>query len=166
MYWNYSQIRIIYLHDLLVWMILWLIINSRLIIKFMWSLFCLGVWSEIFFCVARPACNAEGNEDSIFSSSIDSARDLTEDAYTQVIALLELVRTSSRRSAEASALFLQELADVLRRGVIHSRVEVCIRIRKTLWIINLIQKLIKKCLCSWISFVLWVIDYANLEEVR
>ncbi|XP_069142684.1 Fanconi anemia group D2 protein-like [Argopecten irradians] len=48
---------------------------------------------------------------------------LTEELYKQVVSLLQLVKTSSGRTPEIASLFMDELAAVIRRGNIDSKVE-------------------------------------------
>lgn len=49
---------------------------------------------------------------------------LTDSLYKQVINLLQLVKTSSSRMSEAAALFMDELANVVGKGHLDSKVEV------------------------------------------
>ena len=63
------------------------------------------------------------NEDSLFVSSMPDSANLSEDVYAKVVDLLQLVKTSSNRSPDTSALFMQELAGVVKRGVLHAKVE-------------------------------------------
>ncbi|OPL21558.1 fanconi d2 anemia group, partial [Mytilus galloprovincialis] len=48
---------------------------------------------------------------------------LTEESYKQVVALLNLVRTSINRIPEAAALFMDELANVIQKGCLDPKVE-------------------------------------------
>jgi len=49
---------------------------------------------------------------------------LSNEAYQQVINLLQLVKTSCGRSPIASAMFMEELASAIQDGIVHSKVEV------------------------------------------
>ncbi len=60
--------------------------------------------------------NQTGDEDASVS--------ITDDVYKQVVSLLQLVRTSVAHSPEAAALFMDELAAVIQKGIIDSKVEV------------------------------------------
>ena len=55
-------------------------------------------------------------------SSADTS--LSDDVYQQVVNLLELVKTSSTKTPEAMALFMDELSSVINQGIIDSKVEV------------------------------------------
>ncbi|XP_021343216.1 Fanconi anemia group D2 protein-like [Mizuhopecten yessoensis] len=48
---------------------------------------------------------------------------LSDDLYKQVVSLLQMVKTSSSRTPEVAALFMDELAAVIRRGQMDSKVE-------------------------------------------
>lgn len=50
--------------------------------------------------------------------------DLGEDRYKQVTSLLILVRSSSSKSPEAYALFMDELSSIIAQGKLVSKVEV------------------------------------------
>ena len=50
--------------------------------------------------------------------------ELSEELFKQVTSLLQLVRSSSTKSSEAYALFMDELSAVVSRGQLHSKVEV------------------------------------------
>ena len=63
----------------------------------------------------------------IFSTSRNSTEEdsgITEETYKQAINLLQLVKTSCSRSSEASALFMDELATVIKNGDLDPKVEV------------------------------------------
>ena len=49
---------------------------------------------------------------------------MPQDAYKQVVNLLQLVRASTNGSPEAAALFMDELSSVVTRGIIDAKVEV------------------------------------------
>jgi hypothetical protein len=53
-----------------------------------------------------------------------SAGPLTDSLYKQVINLLQLVKTSSSRMPEGAALFMDELANVVGKGHLDTKVEV------------------------------------------
>ena len=53
-----------------------------------------------------------------------SASSLSNEAYQQVINLLQLVKSSCSRSPIASAMFMEELASAIHDGIVHSKVEV------------------------------------------
>jgi hypothetical protein len=50
---------------------------------------------------------------------------LTDELYKQVVALLNLVKTSINRIPEAAALFMDELANVIQKGCLDRKIEVC-----------------------------------------
>ena len=62
-------------------------------------------------------------DQTIDQSSLES---LSDDIYQQVVSLLELVKTSCSKSPEAMALFMDEMASVVQKGIIDPKVEVCI----------------------------------------
>lgn len=51
---------------------------------------------------------------------------MCEDGYNQVILLLQLVRTSCSSSVLAAALFMDELASLVRSATLHPKIEVCL----------------------------------------
>ena len=50
--------------------------------------------------------------------------ELSDDVYRQIVNLLELVKTSTAKSPEAGALFMDELSSVINQGTIYPKVEV------------------------------------------
>ncbi|XP_076105835.1 Fanconi anemia group D2 protein-like [Mytilus galloprovincialis] len=60
---------------------------------------------------------------SIAYNSKNGQSGLTEESYKQVVALLNLVRTSINRIPEAAALFMDELANVIQKGCLDPKVE-------------------------------------------
>ncbi|XP_062592830.1 Fanconi anemia group D2 protein-like, partial [Saccostrea cucullata] len=69
--------------------------------------------------VKSIAYNQNGDNDP----SQVPAGPMTESLYKQVINLLQLVKTSSSRMSEAAALFMDELANVVGKGHLDSKVE-------------------------------------------
>ena len=53
-----------------------------------------------------------------------SASSIPDDVFKQVISLLKLVMGSVARYPEAAALFMDELAGVIHKGIIDPKVEV------------------------------------------
>lgn len=49
---------------------------------------------------------------------------LPETSYQQSVSLLQLAKNSCGRSPDSLALFLEELAAIVREGSVHSKVEV------------------------------------------
>ena len=54
-----------------------------------------------------------------------SQPELSDDLFKQVTSLLQLVRSSSAKSSEAYALFMDELSAVVSKGQLNPKVEVC-----------------------------------------
>ena len=63
-----------------------------------------------------------GKDTSVHSQAVQ--RPLTDGMYKQVISLLQLVRTSSGKLPEVSALFMDELSSVVEKGHLDAKVEV------------------------------------------
>ena len=71
------------------------------------------------------ACHYSSNDASL-DGSVDTSdtSNITDDVYKQVVSLLKLVISSAARSAEASALLMDELATVIQKGCLNRQVEV------------------------------------------
>ena len=61
----------------------------------------------------------------LLHSSGGNQSGLTDELYKQVVALLNLVKTSINRIPEAAALFMDELANVIQKGCLDRKIEVC-----------------------------------------
>lgn len=57
-------------------------------------------------------------------SSQTAVEPITDEQFKQVVGLLQLVRTSCSRMPEASALFMDELCNVISNGQLDPKVEV------------------------------------------
>lgn len=58
------------------------------------------------------------------SNATPTEASLPESVYQQSVSLLQLAKTSCSRSPESLALFMEELAVIIREGNVHSKVEV------------------------------------------
>ncbi|KAK2186157.1 hypothetical protein NP493_212g05054 [Ridgeia piscesae] len=68
---------------------------------------------------------AGSSNDASLDGSVDTSdtSNITDDVYKQVVSLLKLVISSAARSAEASALLMDELATVIQKGCLNRQVE-------------------------------------------
>ena len=58
------------------------------------------------------------------SSEASTQPELSDELFKQVTSLLQLVRSSSTKSSEAYALFMDELSAVVSKGQLNNKVEV------------------------------------------
>jgi|SRR6218665_177450 len=79
-----------------------------------------------FETVISMCRNPSHVDDQITSSTNSTPAEavLPESVYQQAVNLLQLAKTSCSRSPESLALFMEELAVIIREGNVHSKVEV------------------------------------------